>query len=335
MRTPGITLLSSVHPQPVQWLWQDRIPLGEITILDGDPGTNKSTIAADIAARVSAGSEMPDGTEGDEGGVLFLVGEDSVEKTLVRRAQAAGADLNRLGVLNGSTAIPADLDRIRVAVDELNAKLIVIDPLMVFLQRNANADQSVRQALGPLSAFAQQANVAVLAIRHLNKAAGRHALYRGSGSIGIVAAARSALLAGNSPTDPNMRVLCSTKSNLAMTASSLLFEPVTTVDGAMRIEWCGECDFSPEDLLGRPNRTNRSKRLDEATYFLLGQLDGDPVEQKLLRATAEDLGIQYRTLERAKEMLGVLSLREGWGPGSRCYWKLPDLQLEDVDDAET
>ena len=29
---------SALKPTRVQWLWQGRIPLGTITLLDGDPG---------------------------------------------------------------------------------------------------------------------------------------------------------------------------------------------------------------------------------------------------------------------------------------------------------
>jgi hypothetical protein len=86
-------LLSAIEPRPVEWLWRDRIPLGELTLVDGDPGTNKSSVTLELAARVSTGREMPDGTPGLAGTVLLIVGEDSIPKTLRQRLQAAGADL--------------------------------------------------------------------------------------------------------------------------------------------------------------------------------------------------------------------------------------------------
>src|SRR5438045_28711 len=48
-------LLSQVEPESVTWLWPGRIPMGKLTILDGDPGLGKSVFTMDVAGRVSAG----------------------------------------------------------------------------------------------------------------------------------------------------------------------------------------------------------------------------------------------------------------------------------------
>jgi len=53
------TLLSDVVEESVEWLWEGRIPLGKLTVIDGDPGTGKSALTTDLAARVSTGREMP------------------------------------------------------------------------------------------------------------------------------------------------------------------------------------------------------------------------------------------------------------------------------------
>ena len=37
-----------------------------------------------------------------------------------------------------------------------------------------------------------------------------------------------------------------------------------------------------------------------------------------------------RTVERAREVLGVVSLRKGWGPGSVCFWELPRDEGDDA-----
>lgn len=105
------TLLSSVTPEAVEWLWQGHVPLGELTIIDGDPGTNKSSVTLDLAARVSTGREMPDGSPGMRGGVVLIQAEDSLTKTVPLRAKAAGADLSRIAVIEEAT-IPDDLSKI-------------------------------------------------------------------------------------------------------------------------------------------------------------------------------------------------------------------------------
>jgi hypothetical protein len=81
-------------------------------------------------------------------------------------------------------------------------------------------------------------------IRHLNKAAGGNALYRGGGSIGIVGAARSGLLIAKHPEDDGRRVLASIKSNLAAPAPSLVF--------SLSNAWC---ELSTRNLSGRCPRT--------------------------------------------------------------------------------
>lgn len=292
-----------------------------MTVVEGDPGVNKSSALLDLAARVSTGRDMPDGTPGALGGVLLLLGEDSIEKTILRRLQAAGADLHRMALPRRSVTLPRDLATIQEAACLVDARLMLIDPLMAFLGCDSNSDQKVRGALTPLKEFAERSDVAVVMVRHLNKRGGRHALYRGGGSIGIVAATRSALLVGRPPGEPDLRVICQTKSNLGPLAPSLCYEPVSGEDGMVRIEWRGESECTPEDLLSQP--TPGVGRLGEAMAYLKEALSSGPVAQQSLKSGATDAGLAWRTVERAKELLGVTSERKGWGPGSACLWRLP------------
>lgn len=318
-RKEQVVRLSDVEPEKTEWLWPGRIPLGELTIFDGDPSCNKSSVTLDLAARVSTSREMPDGTLGVEGHVLLLLAEDSLEKTIIQRLSAAGANLDNISTFREDVMLPDHLGRIEAAIAQTRSRLVIIDPLMAFLSCDANGDQKVRRALGPLKRIADQANCAVIMVRHLTKRGGGNSLYRGSGSIGVVAATRSAFLIGKAPNDPDFRVLCHTKCNLAPLAPSLLFEPVT-VDNSVVIEWRGECDVSAEDVL-KPN-TNDS-RLCHAMSFLTELLADGPVEQKVIRQQSIHAGIALRTLERAKEVLGVESNRHGFGPGSTFFWSLP------------
>jgi hypothetical protein len=51
---------ADVPRRPVEWLWPNRIAIGKVTLLVGDPGLGKSLVALDIAARVSRGTPWPD-----------------------------------------------------------------------------------------------------------------------------------------------------------------------------------------------------------------------------------------------------------------------------------
>src|SRR4051794_26995265 len=98
-RTPPSDLiaLAAVPPAQVEWLWQDRIPLGAITLLDGDPGTRKSTLSLNIAACVSTGRALPGSSMPPiSGGVLLLGEEDGLGDTVRPRLERMGADLRRV-----------------------------------------------------------------------------------------------------------------------------------------------------------------------------------------------------------------------------------------------
>jgi RecA-family ATPase len=317
---PPFVNLSTVDPEPVEWIWRDRIPAGELTVFDGDSGTNKSSVLVDLAARVSTGRPMPDGTAGVHGGVVFLLGEDSVEKTVVPRLDASGADRSKMVVLPSTITIPDDLDQIRSAINHVDAKLVIIDTLMNFLGTNANGDQAVRQALIPLRELADRKNVGVLLIRHLTKSGGRNPLHRGSGSIGIMATTRSAHLVGRDPKDSGMRVLAHTKSNLGPMAPSLRFEPIASGDGIIHIEWRGESDLKAEDLLS--SRDSSDGKLHDAEELLIELLAQGPVGVGLIREAAAARAVSWRTVERAKKSLGVVARHEGFGTGSVWFWKL-------------
>lgn len=88
---PGI-LASDVKPEKVRWLWPNRIPLGKVTIFDGDPDEGKSTVSLDLAARLTRGWPMPDESEAEypASGAVVVSLEDGVADTIRPRLEAAG-----------------------------------------------------------------------------------------------------------------------------------------------------------------------------------------------------------------------------------------------------
>ena len=95
-----VTILSYVESQQVDWLWHRRIPLGKITILDGDPGMGKSLLSIFIAACVTTGQPMPDGVPGKQGKVILIAPEDAAEDTIKPRVEAAGGDPSQVLLLD-------------------------------------------------------------------------------------------------------------------------------------------------------------------------------------------------------------------------------------------
>jgi len=48
--------MNACSERPLRWLWQDKIPLGKLTLIEGPPAVGKLFVALDIAARVSTGT---------------------------------------------------------------------------------------------------------------------------------------------------------------------------------------------------------------------------------------------------------------------------------------
>jgi hypothetical protein len=177
-------------------------------------------------------------------------------------------------------------------------------------------------------------------LRHLNKTNGRRALYRGGGSIGIIGAARAALLAARDPDDPEGRVLAMIKSNLAACPASLRFalEP-TAEGGACRVSWRGSSGYTADDLVGPPEtgeqkeerRAEAGKRA-EARQLLRDLLKGGARPVADCRLQAQITGISERTLERAAQDLGVKVTYSALGLAGFNTW---ELAAEDSGAAET
>lgn len=328
----GLVRLSTVAPEAVSWVWRGYIPRGKTTVLDGDPGLGKSTLTLDLIARVTRGVPMPDGTPGIDGGAVILTAEDGLADTVSPRLRAAGADLARVvaltgvGGADGALVFPS-LDKIPAlaeAIRSVGARLMVIDPLMAYLPGAVNSwrDQDVRSILAPIAALAEATGCAVLVVRHLTKAPGGSAIYRGGGSIGIAGAARCALLVAKDPDDETGRVLAGVKSNLGPLPASLKFR-VEAVDETARIAWHGSSDHGADALLAVQVRSLEDRSaLDDAKEFLREVLAGHPVPQRDVLKQARQVGLSEITLLRAKQALRVRSEKSGFGAGWR--WRLPE-----------
>ena len=111
-----ITYYNAVSSKTVDWLWYPYIPYGKITILQGDPGEGKSTMMMQLAALITNGKAMPDGS-GDKipGNVIYQAAEDGIEDTIKPRLEAAGADCSRIAFLEQSDEEPILLNDARLA----------------------------------------------------------------------------------------------------------------------------------------------------------------------------------------------------------------------------
>ena len=300
--------LSEIATQQITWLWEKRIPQGKITVLEGDPGMSKSLLAIDIAAHVSTGRPMPGDSTGKKGRVILIAPEDGAADTIKPRMEAAGGDLSQVQLLNTVECLdvndiknlklykqPFSLSRnlfeLEHTIKQTKAILVVLDPLTAVLGHNIDSsrDQDVREIFTPLALLAEHTNCAILIIRHLKKGTSDNLLYRGAGSIGIIAAARTSLTIIYDPADEKKRVLAVTKSNLAEPPNNLSYQVVQNESAAPHIQWLGENNLDISTLIGPGINLSFSRQ--EIIKALQGSkraLD--------LKEIAEITGLNYKTL---------------------------------------
>lgn len=336
-----VTRLSDVQPRAVEWLWPGRLPAGKLVVVDGDPGDGKSTMLTDIAARLSTGSQLPDGHDpGAPGSVVLLSAEDAADDTIRPRLDAAGADPSRVVIFDGVTvyndegeptssrppSLPGDLDRLEALVTAEAAVLVIVDVLNAFLSAKVDGhkDQDIRSALMPLARMAERTSCCIVCIRHLNKAGGSNPLYRGGGSIGIIGAARLGMIVGADPDDDTRRILAVSKSNLAATPSALAYRLIDSPEHhCARVQWEGATTHSAADLLTGRDEGHEDRH--DAAAALSEVLSDGPVWAKVAFDAMAEAGFSKDQAKRAKSKLGVTTAKVG-KPGDAeqgWQWELP------------
>ena len=336
--------LSDVNPEQVKFLWKPYLPIGKITMMEGDPSGGKTFLALAIGAIITKGIPFPIGEDGETQkplpqNVIYISGEDGIADTLLPRLDKVGADVSRVYAVSGlcdddGRLIPWDMSKIKELADAIknyNPALIVIDPVQAFLGENVDMHRAnqVRPRLTALANMAEQNKLAVLIIRHLSKSTASKALYRGMGSIDFTAAARSVLLVGQDTNNENIRAMIQLKSSLAKKGIAQQFE--ITDEG---INWLGVSEMTPDDVLGIEDTKEEKTAMEEAVDFLRDFLADGAKSNPDIDKAARRYDINSRTLRRAKEQLVKDGeIRKYKQPGERyspwCYEQL-DNTLDKV-----
>jgi hypothetical protein len=313
-----VELAADIPVRPINWLWQDRLEQGALNLLAADPGSGKSLLSADLAARVTRGIPWPDETHAmhrKPGSVVIVASEDDPSRSTVPRLIAAGADLQRVAIVRGvvdgrnrrQVCLQRDIAAIEAAIIELGeVQLVCIDPVDSYIGRgDSNANEEMRQVLEPVVALAERQDVAVLAIKHLNKAVSQpSALYRIAGSMAFVALPRTVSIIGTDQDDRELRLLVGVKVSHGRRPDPLGYRVRANDDGQPVIRWEPVAnDADPDALL--QGRTGRQQgKGQEAADWLVGLLtDHGPMLAAELQAAAEAAGINRRNLEVAKDKL--------------------------------
>ena len=301
--TVKIIRMSDVELTPVEWLWKPYLPFGKLSVLQGNPGEGKTYFAMHLAAACTNGKLLPNMERVEPFNVIYQTAEDGLGDTVKPRLIEAGADLDRVLVIDDSDVqLTLSDERIEKAIVENNARLVIIDPIQAYLGADVDMNRAneVRPIFMRLGQVAQRTGCAILLIGHLNKAAGMQSLQRGLGSIDIAAAVRSVMFIGKLKHDPTMRILTHEKSSLAPPGVSLAFS--LGDEGGFR--WVGEYDITADEMLSgiEPQRETKTQQAKDLICTLLA--GGKQVFSEDIDKAALERGIPGRTVRDAKRELG-------------------------------
>lgn len=301
--TVKIIRMSDVELTPVEWLWKPYLPFGKLSVLQGNPGEGKTYFAMHLAAACTNGKLLPNMERMEPFNVIYQTAEDGLGDTVKPRLIEAGADLDRVLVIDDSDVqLTLSDERIEKAIIENNARLVIIDPIQAYLGADVDMNRAneVRPIFMRLGQVAQRTGCAILLIGHLNKAAGMQSLQRGLGSIDIAAAVRSVMFIGKLKHDPTMRILTHEKSSLAPPGVSLAFS--LGDEGGFR--WVGEYDITADEMLSgiEPQRETKTQQAKDLICTLLS--GGKQVLSEDIDKAALERGIPGRTVRDAKRELG-------------------------------
>ena len=301
--TVKIIRMSDVELTPVEWLWKPYLPFGKLSVLQGNPGEGKTYFAMHLAAACTNGKLLPNMERMEPFNVIYQTAEDGLGDTVKPRLIEAGADLDRVLVIDDSEVqLTLSDERIEKAIVENNARLVIIDPIQAYLGADVDMNRAneVRPIFMRLGQVAQRTGCAILLIGHLNKAAGMQSLQRGLGSIDIAAAVRSVMFIGKLKHDPTMRILTHEKSSLAPPGVSLAFSLGN--EGGFR--WVGEYDITADEMLSgiEPQRETKTQQAKDLICTLLA--GGKQVLSEDIDKAALERGIPGRTVRDAKRELG-------------------------------
>ncbi|MBP0635522.1 AAA family ATPase [Cupriavidus sp. AcVe19-6a] len=318
----GITMES------IEWLWKDHLAHGKLSILAGDAGTGKTTLALSIAAYLSCGRQWPDGAPMTEPGTIVMwSGEDDIADTLLPRYVAMYGDRSRMCFVGAARDAdghhrpfdPAsDLPLLAEAISQIPGRvsLLIIDPVVSAVAGDMHKSNDVRRALQPLVDLASSTGVAVIGVTHFTKnSRGSSPLHRVNGSQAFGAVARVVLVAGKEE-DTGRRILARAKSNIGTDTGGMAYsiEQTEAAPGipASFIRWGEQLEGSARELLGvieTDDDPEERGALTEAKTFLADLLADGPMAQREVMKNARGAGHSQRTIERAKAHLGVQAKR--------------------------
>jgi hypothetical protein len=340
-----------IEIENLSFVWKNVLARGVHTALAGEGGGGKSQVTYNIAAAITRGGRLPDGSKAPQGNVVILNAEDSTKTMFGPRLLAAGADMKFVYKVQAVAAtdgpdtkfsLQNDLEKLKAFCEEIgNVVLVIIDPASSYMGGTLDGRQNtqVRAVLDPISKLAEDCDFAVLSVTHFNKGTAVKAIHRVMDSAAFVTAPRAVWAVFSHPDNgigsDNMfsrkMSFVQLKTNIAppgLPGWTYHMEMVTAGKSksgerveATRIVWDGVGDMTADQIVAAENE-KASPRTDAAMAFLRRVLDSGPMLADDVKAQcAAEAICSEHTLLNAKRRLRVVASNNG--TGTPWKWSLP------------
>lgn len=318
--------MADVEAKQIDWLWTNRIPRGTLTIVEGIEGEGKSTMLCAIGSAITHGKGLPDMPLDAPGNILWLSAEDDLARVLKPRLLSVGADMNRVfAVAEPFTFDSKGIELVREMAKRRNPVMIVIDPIFAYAHGDPSKGADARVITNQLRMISEEFNCAIILVRHVGKSKGfGDPRAAGLYSIEWRAAARSVLLCGSDPDNPQRRALTQSKNTFGPMSDSIgyLIEKDEQSPTGAKFSWIGVSDLTASRILSGTSTDDERAARQTAFDFIKEALSNGERLADDIKAEAKAEGISDRTLRRARLDLGVTYRREGFGKGAIYYWDL-------------
>lgn len=316
----GFKRASAIAPKDFEWLWKGRIPVGCISIIEGDTGVGKSLLTLDLAAAITTGKSYPYRDNiGPSGGVILLTSEDAEAEYTIPNLVAADANIQRV-LLSKELRLPSDFDSLETAIQNVEARLLVINPINDFFECSLESNQKLLSAFfKQLSHLASKYRLAVVLVRNVTKNTSAKLQHQGAGSYRFGGFARSVLLLTATEETYVTKVAMVKSLGEKHTATKFktfkkkINESSATRKEGIAIDWNA---FRFEKAF-----TRAKTAIAEATDFLISELRNGRVSSTEIIRLGKEAGIPEKTLRTAQRGLGIVPRK--YEVKNEWYWELP------------
>jgi putative DNA primase/helicase len=312
----GAVTAAEIPQAALRTVWRDRLIVGALNLVAGQPGSGKSSLTALMAADLSRQGHT----------VIISNCEDDPSSVTVPRLSVAGAILERVHVIPPEDAplFPHELEGLAYVVKATGTKAVFLDPIGAHFRPERLAHD--RATLRRLAHVARESRCAIVAVHHTTKLG-----EVGGPNSGLLGTARAVYVYGYDPDDEDRRALSCEKINGVSAPPTLLFEHevVEYNIGDTLIEAGKLRKVRQSNTRATRRRGRRDPERDAACHawlseFLAGGEDCARASTEV-KAVGGDEGYAQATLQRAKVQLQVEHCRVGgYGADGHWTWRLPD-----------